>query len=163
MIGKLLLIVLLCSTVGAQDNLIKNGNFDDTTKSTAWTFTSNGAQATGKIEDSKFIIAITSPGSKESAPQLMQQGISLTESESYTLSFNVSANDAGYIVVEYHTLLGQALLKQQKLQDAARFFMQSLSLSAINNHESCNGMAAIYKKLNEPEKAAMFLEMAEKT
>jgi glycosyltransferase involved in cell wall biosynthesis len=62
-------------------------------------------------------------------------------------------------VVEYHSLLGQAMLKQQKLKDAARSFMQSLSLSTNNNQDACSGMAAIYEKLNDPGKAKMFLEL----
>jgi tetratricopeptide (TPR) repeat protein len=62
-------------------------------------------------------------------------------------------------VVEYHSLLGQAMLKQQKLKEAARSFMQSLSLSTNNNEDACNGMATIYKKLNDPGKAKMFLEL----
>ena len=65
-------------------------------------------------------------------------------------------------VVEYHALLGQTMLQQQKLTEAARSFMQSLSLSTTNNKEACSGMATIYKKLNDPAKAEMFLEMANK-
>jgi tetratricopeptide (TPR) repeat protein len=65
-------------------------------------------------------------------------------------------------VVEYHSLLGETMLRQQKLKEAAGSFLQSLSLSSTNNPEACSGMAAIYKKLNDPVKAGMFLEMAQK-
>ncbi len=65
-------------------------------------------------------------------------------------------------VVEYHALLGRARLGQQKLREAARSFMHSLSLSPTNNKEALSGMAVIYNKLNDPVKERMFLEMAEK-
>ena len=65
-------------------------------------------------------------------------------------------------VVEYHALLGQAMLRQQKLKEAAQSFMQSLSLSATNNKDALNGMADVYNKLNDPVKEKMFLELAEK-
>jgi glycosyltransferase involved in cell wall biosynthesis len=64
-------------------------------------------------------------------------------------------------VVEYHSLIGRIMLEQEKLKEAARSFMQSLSLSARNNREACTGMAAIYSKLNNPDKAKRFLAMAE--
>jgi glycosyltransferase involved in cell wall biosynthesis len=65
-------------------------------------------------------------------------------------------------VVEFHSLLGETLLRQQKLREAAASFMQSLSLSSTHNKEACSGMAAIYEKLNDPAKAEMFSEMAQK-
>jgi glycosyltransferase involved in cell wall biosynthesis len=65
-------------------------------------------------------------------------------------------------VVEYHALLGRAMLRQQKLKEAAQSFMQSLSLSTTNNREALSGMADIYNKLNDPVKEKMFLEMAGK-
>jgi|WetSurMetagenome_2_1015567.scaffolds.fasta_scaffold16837_6 glycosyltransferase involved in cell wall biosynthesis len=65
-------------------------------------------------------------------------------------------------VVEFHALLGQVNLKQEKLKEAAHSFLQSLSLSTNSNKDALNGMAFIYKKLNDPAKEKMFLEMAGK-
>jgi hypothetical protein len=90
--------VLFSMTTLAQENLIRNGDFADSSLN-VWNLNANGAQAGGKIEASKYIISISSPGSNETAPQLSQQGITLAESEGYTLSFKVSANDTGFIKV----------------------------------------------------------------
>jgi glycosyltransferase involved in cell wall biosynthesis len=65
-------------------------------------------------------------------------------------------------VVEFHSLLGNVLLEQQKLKDAAIFFMQSLSLSAEHNRDAYAGMAIVYKELNDIPKAKHFAEMAVK-
>jgi len=65
-------------------------------------------------------------------------------------------------VVEYHTALGTALLRQQKLKDAAIFFMQSLSLCAEGNGEAYEGMARIYETMHDYGKAKLFMEMANK-
>ena len=66
-------------------------------------------------------------------------------------------------VVQFHSSLGTALLKQQKLKQAARFFMQSLSISADRNREAFEGMARIYETMQDYTKAKLFKEMAEKT
>ncbi len=87
---------LLSFSAIAQENFIRNGDFSDS-NSSVWSFNSNGATSTGRIELSRYIISIESPGNRESAPQLQQQGITLTEGEGYTLRFKVSANDTGYI------------------------------------------------------------------
>jgi hypothetical protein len=86
----------ICFSAPAQENFIKNGDFSDS-NSNVWNLIPNSSTSTPKIELSRYIISIESPGKSESAPQLLQQGIPLTEGEGYTLRFKVSANDTGYI------------------------------------------------------------------
>jgi glycosyltransferase involved in cell wall biosynthesis len=66
-------------------------------------------------------------------------------------------------VVNFHTLLGKVFLCQEKITDAARHFMTSLSLMPVKNPESCKGMAAIYLMLNDKSKAREFLARAEES
>ena len=63
-------------------------------------------------------------------------------------------------VVEYHTALGQALLMQRKLKEAAFFFMQSLSMASHGNTDGYAGMAIIYEMLQDHAQSKAFLEKA---
>jgi len=60
-------------------------------------------------------------------------------------------------VVDYHTLLGKALLCQDKLPHAAKAFMASLSLSPKDNPDSYRGMAVIYLLMGDRKRAGEFL------
>ncbi|MBN1575079.1 MAG: carbohydrate binding domain-containing protein [Chitinispirillaceae bacterium] len=91
-------LFLLVAVVQAQNNLIKNGDFSDST-AVSWNFDANGANANGKVELGRYVITIESPGGRESAPQLSQRGIELQTGEGYTISFKVSASDTGHIRV----------------------------------------------------------------
>lgn len=62
-------------------------------------------------------------------------------------------------VVEYHTLLGQASIKQKKLKEAATAFLQSLSLSPDKNVDAYIGMALVYAHLHDYGKAREYLKM----
>jgi tetratricopeptide (TPR) repeat protein len=60
-------------------------------------------------------------------------------------------------VVEYHTLLGQAAIKQNKLTIAAQAFTRSLSLSLDKNADSYIGMALVYALAHDLPKAREYL------
>jgi tetratricopeptide (TPR) repeat protein len=62
-------------------------------------------------------------------------------------------------VVEYHTLLGQASIRQNKLKEAALAFMRSLSLSPEKNVDAYIGMALVYVQLHDFGKAREYLKM----
>jgi tetratricopeptide (TPR) repeat protein len=64
-------------------------------------------------------------------------------------------------VVNYHSLLGKTYLCQGKLAEAARCFMDSLSLRPKQNKDAARGMAVIYLLLHDRKKALEFLTMAE--
>ncbi len=97
---------LLVFNLPAQQNLIQNGSFLDTS-SNVWNFQTNGAIATrsyqtmqstnGTIISRKCKIEITQVGNSENAPQLSQNGIALQEGEAYTLSFLASSSRQGSI------------------------------------------------------------------
>lgn len=97
---------LLAFNLPAQQNLIQNGCFLDTS-SNAWNFNTNGATATksyqtmqdskGNIISRKCKIEISQTADSEEAPQLSQSGISLEEGEGYTLSFIASSSRPGSI------------------------------------------------------------------
>ncbi|HEX3019080.1 MAG TPA: carbohydrate binding domain-containing protein [Chitinispirillaceae bacterium] len=99
-------ISLLCLNLSAQQNLLQNGCFLDTS-SNVWNFNTNGANATrsyqtmqntnGTVISRKCKIEIIQIGSSENAPQLAQSGITLEEGEGYTLSFIASSSRAGSI------------------------------------------------------------------
>jgi len=63
-------------------------------------------------------------------------------------------------VVEYHTLLGRAAFKQNKLKEAAMAFMRSLSLSPHHNTDAYIGMALVYARMHDAAKAQAFLNSA---
>lgn len=92
-----MVLLLQISFLTAQENLIKNGDFSDSSQ--VWQFNSNGATATGKIEFEKFQVTITNPGNSQWSPQLQQNGIPLVEGEAYILTFDAWASDSGFIAV----------------------------------------------------------------
>jgi hypothetical protein len=81
--------------LSAQENLIKNGGFSDSTK--FWTLNQNSSQATGAVKSENYEISITQGGTGEHAPQLLQYDIALSKNEAYTLSFDAWASDTGFI------------------------------------------------------------------
>jgi hypothetical protein len=92
----LLVTVFFTSTIFSQENLIRNGNFTDSTGA-HWSLESNGAHANGAVSMGKYLISIESTGSRESSPQLVQRNLELAANEGYLLSFKVSASDTGAI------------------------------------------------------------------
>ncbi|MBN1603911.1 MAG: carbohydrate binding domain-containing protein [Chitinispirillaceae bacterium] len=94
----LLVTIFFASTLFSQENLIRNGNFTDSTGA-HWSLESNGAHATGAVSMGKYLISIESQGAGQSSPQLVQRNLELAANEGYLLSFKVSASDSGAISV----------------------------------------------------------------
>ena len=123
-------------SVSAQENLIENGDFSDT-MSSVWTFNANGANATGKIENNRFLISITTPGHNETAPQLEQTGIRLQAGEAYTLRFYASANGTGFIravVRNNSTLFTDTALGRVEVRPTGNSYSLDFTVDAINGH-----------------------------
>jgi hypothetical protein len=94
----LLVTALFANPLLSQVNLIRNGNFTDST-GTPWSLETNGAHATGAVSMEKYIITLESGSSKEASPQLVQRNLELAANEGYLLSFKASASDSGAIRV----------------------------------------------------------------
>jgi tetratricopeptide (TPR) repeat protein len=63
-------------------------------------------------------------------------------------------------VVDFHTLLGKALLCANDLPQAARHFTTSLTLAPERNPDAARGMAVVYLLLKDRRRARNFLERA---
>ncbi|MBN1758704.1 MAG: carbohydrate binding domain-containing protein [Chitinispirillaceae bacterium] len=84
-----LLVLLPFLSVQAQENLIVNGNFTDTS---GWNLgIYNNGEATGTVDDNSYVIAISSPGTEVWSIQFTQSGIALDTGVAYTLSFSIAA------------------------------------------------------------------------
>jgi hypothetical protein len=86
-----LLLILPAIQIFAQDNLIDNGDFADTS---GWNPLGlyNEGQATGVIENGTYKITITNPGTEVWAVQFTQNHIALDRGTAYTFSYEISAS-----------------------------------------------------------------------
>jgi hypothetical protein len=88
-------VCMLVFSLYAQENLLKNGEFSDSSGSN-WSFSTNGAQVTGKVESGKFTITFDTAYIPKAAPQLSQHDISFESGERYILSFKILGEGTGY-------------------------------------------------------------------
>ena len=64
------------------------------------------------------------------------------------------------LVPQYHMLMGKVLTRQNRLQEAARYYTASISLSPENNKASYHGMAEIYQIIGDGRTARQYRKMA---
>jgi hypothetical protein len=93
-----LFIIAFSTSCFSQIELIKNGDFADST-SNVWQFGENGSSATGSIDRQKYQVVISSPGNSAWSPQLQQADIPLHRDTAYILKFDVWAASSGKIEV----------------------------------------------------------------
>lgn len=63
---------------------------------------------------------------------------------------------ANPLVPQFHRQMGKVLYDQNKLKNAARYFIASISLDSENNDESIRGMANIYKAIGDLKTAQKY-------
>jgi len=92
----LMLLSFIIGTLFADENLIANGFFTDSTAA-HWSLASNGAQVEGGITNRTYTVSIVAPSSGNATPQLVHWGIALSANTGYLLQFRVSASDSGLL------------------------------------------------------------------
>ncbi|MFW6253637.1 MAG: carbohydrate binding domain-containing protein [Chitinivibrionales bacterium] len=87
------LALMFIFSVSAQENLISNGDFSDDLS--GWNLNRvGGATASIEVVAGRVLIEIVQPGEDITQPQLVQDGITLNNSEAYALQFYASATDS---------------------------------------------------------------------
>ncbi len=90
------LAVLLVFKVSAQENLIENGDFSNNLSN--WNLREDGSTASIEVREERAFIEIEQPGNEVTDPQLIQEGITLTQNEAYVVKFFASGTDSPTVV-----------------------------------------------------------------